>query len=114
MTYNVDTIRTQFPALAQTDNGMPRVFLDNPAGTQVPRSVVDAMSDCLLNSNANLGLLHHFEARGCGGRQRPFGDGGFIECSHTGRNIFGQNMTTLTLSVSRSIAHLLNEVTKSY
>src|SRR5919198_261992 len=40
---DVERVRAQFPALALTlDDGRPCLFLDNPAGTQVPRRVVDA------------------------------------------------------------------------
>ena len=38
-TINVDLIRDQFPSLAETDDGHPRIYLDNPAGTQVPQVV---------------------------------------------------------------------------
>ena len=48
-------VRAQFPALALTQDGRPVVFLDNPAGTQVPQAVADAVSRCLLTTNANLG-----------------------------------------------------------
>src|SRR5450755_2162543 len=46
-------VRAQFPSLSQTVNGHPAVFLDGPGGTQVPQSVIDAISDYLRNSNAN-------------------------------------------------------------
>ena len=46
-------VRSQFPALSQTVNGHPAVFLDSPGGTQVPQSVIDAISGYLRNSNAN-------------------------------------------------------------
>src|ERR687888_1340059 len=40
---DVERVRAQFPALALTlDDGRPCLFLDNPAGTQVPRRVVGA------------------------------------------------------------------------
>ena len=58
MTLDLDTIRAQFPALSIRDGDAPRVYLDNPAGTQVPQKVVDRMSDCLIRSNAN--ELGHF------------------------------------------------------
>ena len=48
MTFDLERVRSAFPALATTDNGTPRIYLDNPAGTQVPLSVANAMSDCLL------------------------------------------------------------------
>jgi selenocysteine lyase/cysteine desulfurase len=37
----------------QTVNGNPAVFLDGPGGTQVPQSVINAMSGYLKTSNAN-------------------------------------------------------------
>src|ERR1700742_614168 len=46
-------VRSQFPALRQTVNGNPAVFLDGPGGTQVPQRVIDAISDYLATSNAN-------------------------------------------------------------
>ena len=54
MSFDPDAIRAQFPALELTDRGQPRVYLDNPAGTQVPQSVADAMSSCLIETNANV------------------------------------------------------------
>ena len=53
--FDVDSIRAQFPALSQILNGRPVVFLDNPGGTQVHQSVVEAMTDYLLHHNANHG-----------------------------------------------------------
>ena len=48
-------VRSQFPALAQTVNGNPAVFLDGPGGTQVPQRVIDAIADYLARTNANTG-----------------------------------------------------------
>ena len=55
MSYDIDAVRAQFPALAIEDDGLRRIYLDNPAGTQVPASVAQAMSGCLLETNANGG-----------------------------------------------------------
>ena len=49
MNYDLETIRSQFPALALTDKGQPRVYLDNPAGTQVPVHVIQRMMGNLSN-----------------------------------------------------------------
>ena len=50
---DVGAIRAQFPALARRHNGHPVAYFDGPGGTQVPQSVVDAMTDYLLHHNAN-------------------------------------------------------------
>jgi hypothetical protein len=44
--YDVAAIRARFPSLANTlPDGRPIAFLDGPAGTQVPQSVIDAYAD---------------------------------------------------------------------
>src|SRR5215211_7411642 len=50
---STETIRTHFPALQRSHRGHPVAYFDGPGGTQVPRSVVEAMADYLLNHNAN-------------------------------------------------------------
>ena len=45
--------RARFPSLKREHNGKSLTFLDGPAGTQVPQSVIDAMVDYYRNSNAN-------------------------------------------------------------
>ena len=54
MVLDIAKVRAQFPALALTDRGGPRVYFDNPAGTQVPQIVVDRMVSALIDSNANM------------------------------------------------------------
>jgi len=49
----IKEIRRCFPALARTDNGYPVAYFDGPGGTQVPRTVVEAMNDYLYHHNAN-------------------------------------------------------------
>ena len=53
----IEQCRQQFPALARTVNGSPAIFLDGPAGTQVPQRVIDAMVRYLSHCNANHGGL---------------------------------------------------------
>ncbi len=48
-----DSLRSQFPSLNRIINGRPIVHLDGPAGTQVPKSVIDAISSVYAFSNAN-------------------------------------------------------------
>ena len=48
-----DRIRDQFPVLQRLVNGKGVAYFDGPGGTQVPRGVVDAMSEYLYQHNAN-------------------------------------------------------------
>jgi len=60
---DIDKIRAQFPAIAKNSGPDAPVFFDNPGGTQVPQMVIDAITDCLINANANLGG-HFTKSRG--------------------------------------------------
>jgi len=53
MTVDLSFCRAEFPALKQTVNGNPAVFLDGPGGTQVPQRVIDAVSNYLAFENSN-------------------------------------------------------------
>ena len=104
MTLDLEAIRSQFPALDETDNGVARIYFDNPAGTQVPQRVVDAMSQCMLKASANMG--GHFRTSVAAGdivadAQEAMAD--FLNAPSPEEIIFGQNMTSLTFHVSRSI-----------
>src|SRR5437899_494135 len=50
---SVEEIRRCFPALARSHNGYSVAYFDGPGGTQVPRTVVEAMNDYLYHHNAN-------------------------------------------------------------
>jgi cysteine desulfurase family protein (TIGR01976 family) len=52
---DVAAARRRFPALARTVAGRPVVYLDGPGGSQVPTSVIEAMTTYLRDSNANTG-----------------------------------------------------------
>ena len=96
--------RKHFPALALTDAGRPRVYFDNPAGTQVPQQVVDRTLDCLVNRNANLG--GYFATTMAAGAlvdaaHQACAD--FYNAATPAEIVFGQNMTTLTFHMSRCL-----------
>lgn len=108
MTYDLDAVRAQFPSLAIRDDGQRRIYLDNPAGTQVPIMVADAMSRCLIETNANGGgyfRTSHAANDVIASARSAMAD--FLNAASADEIIFGQNMTTLTLHVSRSIGRLL-------
>ena len=43
--FDIDYFRNQFPAMRNTVNGYPAVYLDGPGGTQLPKRVMDEMVD---------------------------------------------------------------------
>ena len=96
-------IRAQFPALARIHGGNPVAYFDGPGGTQVPRTVVDAMSDYLLHHNANT----HWEYPSSAETDALLlaardATADFLNCS-AAEVAFGNNMTTLTYHVSRAL-----------
>ncbi|HZW58671.1 MAG TPA: cysteine desulfurase-like protein [Woeseiaceae bacterium] len=106
MGYDIDAIRGEFPSLAITQQGRPRIYFDNPAGTQVPRTVMERMTACLLDANANLGGQFETSRRAdavVDEAHAAMAD--FLHAASPGEIIFGQNMTSLTLHISRSLGH---------
>ena len=105
MNLNLEQIRARFPSLSSVDEGVPRIYFDNPAGTQVPETVATAVADCMIHRCAN--------------QQGPFRTSRLVdEVIRDARSamadllnaesddeiIFGQSMTALTFSLSRSLA----------
>src|SRR6202034_4030024 len=96
-------VRSQFPALAETVNGHPAVFLDGPGGTQVPERVIDAISHYLRRDNANTCGAYATSRRTdamVADARAAMAD--FLNC-HADEIVFGPNMTTLTFAMSRAI-----------
>lgn len=108
MPYDLAAVRAQFPSLSITDNGRRRIYFDNPAGTQVPVSVAEAMSDCLLKHNANQGgffrTAREADAIVAGARDAM---ADLLNAPSPDEIVFGHNMTTITLHISRSIGRLM-------
>ena len=100
-------VRSQFPSLQTQVNGQPAAFLDGPAGTQVPTQVMHAIQNYLMNANANTCgafLTSRRTDEMIAGTRAAMAD--FFHC-HPDEVVFGQNMTTITLSFSRSIGREL-------
>jgi cysteine desulfurase family protein (TIGR01976 family) len=107
---DLEAIRAAFPSLAENDSGMPRLYFDNPAGTQVPVEVMQRMTDCLLHANANIGGYFETSRRAgdvAAGARSAMRD--FLNAPSADEIIFGQNMTSLTFHVSRSLGRFLKE-----
>ena len=101
---NVEAVRARFSALRR-----PLIFLDGPAGTQVPDTVIDAIADYLRESNANVGGAFETSrrtgelidnARGAAAR--------FLGCSDD-ETIFGPSMTNLNFMLTRTVGRELRE-----
>lgn len=106
--FPVEALRGRFPSLSVADNGNRRIYLDNPAGTQVPQSVAQAISDTILFSNANLGGL--FPTTIAAGAVVDDGVDAmvdFLGCDQE-EVVIGPNMTTLTYHFSRMIGERLD------
>lgn len=100
---SLNLVRQHFPALDR-----PAIFLDNPAGTQISRQSLERINRYLVECNANHEgmfetsrksdeILHEAHA--------AMAD--FLNASRPEEIIFGNNMTTLTLHLSRSLARNL-------
>lgn len=100
MPLDVIQIRSEFPALS---SGV--VFLDNPAGTQVPQRVIDQINNYLVHTNANQGgafaTSEETDAMLLDTRSTM---ADFINASSPSEIMFGPNMTTLTMAISRCLA----------
>lgn len=96
-------IRAHFPALERREGGQPVAYFDGPGGTQVPRAVVEAMSDYLFRHNANthwsFPSSHETDALIAEARQ-ALAD--FLGAAPN-EIAFGANMTTLTFHLARAL-----------
>lgn len=108
MTIDITKIRNQFPSLSITDEGKPRIYFDNPAGTQVPRQMIDRTVECLIEANANTGGYFTTTRKVqsiIDDAHQAMAD--FLNAPSRDEIIFGQNMTSLTFQISRSLGHEL-------
>ena len=104
---DITWVREQFPSLKLKVNGRPAAFLDGPGGTQVPQRVMDAVTNYFLQSNANVGGAYLTSERNdamLAEAHRAMAD--LLGCE-ADEVSFGQNMTTLTLLLSRAIGREL-------
>src|SRR5258706_2740232 len=103
MTLDLNLIRQQFPAFDR-----PAIFLDNPAGTQISKPSLDRINRYLLEHNAN--HEGRFEASRRSDEvlhEAHAAMADFLNASRPEEIIFGNNMTTLTLHMSRTLARNL-------
>jgi cysteine desulfurase family protein (TIGR01976 family) len=107
---DVDAVRAQFPALQRPSiGGEPAVYFDGPGGTQVPQSVIEAVSDYLSYYNANIEGEYEPSVKTDEmiAKARSYG-GAFVGGSSDGIT-FGPNMTTLNFNLVRAFGRTLKE-----
>ena len=96
-------IRNQFPALHQRG-----IYLDNPGGTQAVKNCFDRMMDYLIESNANhMGVFQTSRESDALIAKSRAAMADFLNASRPEEIIFGQNMTSLTFHLSRSLGRRL-------
>src|SRR6266481_4249286 len=101
-------VRAQFPSLKLQVNGEPAAFLDGPAGTQVPKQVIDAVQNYFLTANANTcGAFATSRASDAMMASSRTAMADFFHCD-VDEVVFGQNMTTITFALARAIGRELN------
>src|SRR3954463_7635568 len=100
---DLNSIRASFPALSREHRGDPVAYFDGPGGTQVPRSVAEAITDYLFHHNANTRWAYPtseetdaivWQAR------ETLAD--FLGAA-ANEIAFGANMTTLTFHLARAL-----------
>jgi cysteine desulfurase family protein (TIGR01976 family) len=100
MTLHLPAIRSQFPSLDR-----PAIFFDNPGGTQIARQSLDRINRYLIECNANHGAAFATSIASdavLDEAHQAMSD--FYNATSAEEIIFGNNMTTLTLYISRSIS----------
>jgi cysteine desulfurase family protein (TIGR01976 family) len=102
--FDVEALRRRFPALSLTnDDGRPVVLFDGPGGTQVPDTVIDAVSRYYRESNANHGGPFTTSRRSDAIVDEAHAAVADLLGADADEIKFGANMTSLTLHISRSI-----------
>jgi cysteine desulfurase family protein (TIGR01976 family) len=102
-TFDVAATRAGFPSLTPG-----RIHLDNPGGTQVHGSVIDAVTEYYHRFNANLGGPFETSLESDRVLASARGDVAALLGAEPAEIIFGANMTTLTFHVSRALTRGLS------
>jgi len=106
---STNEIRSHFPALERRHEGFPVAYFDGPGGTQVPRRVVEAMSDYLYRHNANTHWAYPTSAETdeiIWRSREALADFVGADASEIA---FGANATTLAFHVSRTLGRTFAE-----
>src|SRR5712692_6447434 len=98
--FDIAWVREQFPSLKLQVHGLAAAFLDGPAGTQVPKQVMDAVQNYFVSANANTYGAFLTSRRANEmilSARAAMAD--FFNCDSS-EVVFGQNMTTITFALA--------------
>lgn len=100
--------RADFPSLQREFQGQPLVYFDGPGGTQIPRSVIDAIIHyyTTCNSNTHGAFITTQESDELLAQTRS-SVAAFLGARGPECISFGANMTTLNFSLSHAVGRLL-------
>lgn len=102
-------IRDQFPALRRLINSKPLIFIDGPAGTQVPQSVIDAVTHYYTTSNANThGAFPTTHETDAVIDSMRLSMAALLGAEGPETISIGQNMTTLNFALARAMSRMLH------
>lgn len=105
---NLKKIRRQFPSLSRKDNeGNKIIYLDGPAGTQVPDMVIEGISSYYKSSNSNIHgeFITSIETNKVMDSMREKASV-FLGAENKNCISIGQNMTTLNFSLARALSKI--------
>ena len=105
---NTELIRKQFPSLQRLHESQTLAYFDGPGGTQVPLSVIDAISNYYKRSNANTHgefITTHETDQYI--RDMRYAVATLLGAENPDTISIGQNMTTLNFALARAIARYL-------
>ena len=105
MPYDVQAVRAQFPALKETVDGKPVIYFDNPAGTQVPQKVIDAVTDILIHYNVNTEAPNTASRRSTQLARDARQAAADLLGADPDEIAFGNNMTSMAVLLSRGLVH---------
>ncbi len=102
--FDVEALRARFPALSIVQDGRPVALFDGPGGTQVPDTVIEAVSRYYRESNANHDGTFLTSRRSdavVDDAHQALAD--LLNAADASEIKLGANMTTLTMHVARSL-----------
>ena len=109
LTFDVRSVREQFPALSRKYKGRGVVYFDGPGGSQVAKQAIDAMSGYMERGGANLHGVFPTSME----TEEILSETRLAAADFLGAEqdeiAFGANMTTLTFAISRALAREWDE-----